>query len=73
MTEDTSPRYYLDIYDGKWKYQGTEEEIARKLLPMLDPKTVDVWGLVALVHNCEVGDILTLRVSDSQQSPRNRR
>ncbi|QRO82091.1 hypothetical protein [Corynebacterium glucuronolyticum] len=66
MTGNSSPRYSLDVYDGKWQYQGTEEEIAKELLAKIDPKTVDVWGLAALVHNCDVGDILTLRVSDSQ-------
>ena len=66
ITGNSTPRYSLDVYDGKWQYQGTEEEIAKELLAKIDPTTVDVWGLAALVHNCDVGDILTLRISDSQ-------
>lgn len=62
----SSPRYHLDVYDGKWHYQGTEEGIAREILDKIDPATVDVWGLVALFHNCDVGDIVTLRISDSR-------
>lgn len=64
--EAVAPRYLFDVCDGKWSYKGTEEEIAREVLEKIDPATVDVWGLVALFHHCDVGDILTLQVSDSR-------
>lgn len=50
---------HLDIYDGRWTYDGDQEEIARELLAQIDPKTVDIWALAAAVHEVEVGDIAT--------------
>lgn len=50
---------HLDIYDGRWTYDGTQEQIARELKAQIDPKTVDIWALAAAIHEVEVGDIAT--------------
>ena len=61
MTNDET--LLVDVFDGQHTYIGTHQEIATQLLDQIDPATVDLMTLAALVHDVVPLDVMAVTMN----------